>query len=225
VQQTSAEPVRARPTTVYADALREASVSSTAHSFWSIRYADGRYGRLPLDRWCGAADAEDRELVARCSGATLDVGCGPGRLLAALRARGNPALGIDVTAAAVRLARRWGSPVLQRSVFDRLPHEGHWSTLLLADGNVGIGGDVRALLHRCAALVTVDGGRVLVELDPPGHASGPCRVRLESRHAASSWFPWAHLSVDRLAAASAGTDLHVESMWASSGRWFASLRR
>lgn len=217
--------MRARPTTVYADALREASVPSTNSGFWSIRYADGRYGRLPVERWCSAADAADRDLVARCPGPTLDVGCGPGRLLVALRARGKPALGIDVTAAAVRLARRWGSPVLQRSVFDRLPDEGRWSAVLLADGNVGIGGDVRALLRRCAALVTVDGGRVLLELDPPGHASGPCRVRLESRHASSSWFPWAHLSVDHVAAAAAVTDLQVESTWASRGRWFASLRR
>ena len=41
---------------------------------------------------------------------------------------------------------RLGGPALRRSVFDPLPGEGRWGTALLLDGNIGIGGDPRALL-------------------------------------------------------------------------------
>jgi len=44
---------------------------------------------------------------------------------------------------------------------------GRWAHVLLADGNVGIGGDVVALLRRCAELVR-PGGTVVVEVERPG---------------------------------------------------------
>lgn len=87
-------------------------------------------------------------------GTVLDVGCGPGRLVAELAARGRPALGIDVSEAAVAHTARLGGQALRRSVFEPLPGEGRWDTALLLDGNVGIGGDPAALLHRMAQLLT-----------------------------------------------------------------------
>ena len=57
-----------------------------------------------------------------------------------------------------------------RSVFQPVPGEGGWDTVLLADGNIGIGGDPVALLTRCRELLA-PAGRVLVELDPPGHGA------------------------------------------------------
>jgi len=51
---------------------------------------------------------------------------------------GVPALGIDQSATAVDLARRSGAPALRRDVFGPLPGAGRWSTVLLADGNVGM---------------------------------------------------------------------------------------
>jgi hypothetical protein len=59
-----------------------------------------------------------------------------------------PVLGVDVSPAAVARAKGAGGAVLRRSVFDRLPAEGRWGTALLADGNIGIGGDPHALLRR-----------------------------------------------------------------------------
>ena len=41
-----------------------------------------------------------------------------------------------------------GGPALVRSVFETLPGEGRWDTVLLMDGNIGIGGDPAALLGR-----------------------------------------------------------------------------
>ena len=67
-----------------------------------------------------------------------------------LRTRGVPALAIDITPGAVLLARSSGALALQRDVFGHLPATGRWATVLLADGNIGIGGDPLSLLRRDA---------------------------------------------------------------------------
>ncbi|MGW2787733.1 class I SAM-dependent methyltransferase [Streptomyces populi] len=127
---------------------------------------EGAAELLPLDveRFCAAPDAADLEVLLRCVGPVLDVGCGPGRLVSALARRGVPALGVDISPAAVARTRHEGGAALRRSVFDRLPGEGHWSSVLLMDGNIGIGGDPAALLGRLRALPS-PGGRLLVEAD------------------------------------------------------------
>ena len=86
-----------------------------------------------------------------CTGPTIDLGCGPGRLVARLVERGVPALGVDQSATAVGLARRSGAPALRRDVFEPLPGTGRWQTVLLADGNVGLGGDPWRVLRRAAS--------------------------------------------------------------------------
>ncbi|MFR9805339.1 class I SAM-dependent methyltransferase [Pseudonocardia sp. RS010] len=126
---------------------------------------DGR--PVPLDpaRWRTTADADDAWLLDRCAGAVLDLGCGPGRLVAALAARGVPALGVDSSPVARMLCRRRGAAMLCRDLFAPLPGEGTWAHVLLADGNIGIGGDPPRLLTRAAALLG-PGGTVLVETGP-----------------------------------------------------------
>ena len=113
---------------------------------------------LPVGRWRSNADAEDCALLDHCVGHTIDVGCGPGRMSEHLMARGHGVLGIDLVAEAVRQARRRGVAALRRDVFAQLPGEGRWDTVLLADGNIGIGGDPVALLDargRAARAATV----------------------------------------------------------------------
>ena len=48
--------------------------------------SDGGQAVLPVRRWSEPADADDAWLLDRCTGPTVDLGCGPGRLLAALGA-------------------------------------------------------------------------------------------------------------------------------------------
>ncbi len=151
---------------------------------------DGGTARLDVDRWRGAAAGEDSWLLGRCRGATIDLGCGPGRLLEALAARGVPALGVDISPEAMSQCASRGVPAVYADVFTPLPGEGTWCHVLLADGNLGIGGDPVALLRRAAQLIA-PAGTVLVELDPaePGLWRGEARVR--SRHAVTPPFPWA----------------------------------
>jgi len=136
------------------------------HARPEIEHADG--SRMPLNVDCWLHDtAGDKSILDRCAGPTLDIGSGPGRLTVALAERGIPALGIDITPYAVGLARSSGALVMLRDVFDRVPGTGRWGTVLLADGNIGIGGDPAALLRRVGELLAPN-GRALVELDPPG---------------------------------------------------------
>lgn len=187
-------------------------------------YADGRTRVLPVGDWVREQLPGDVGLVARCAGATIDLGCGPGRLTVAVARRGLPALGVDIAPAAIRMALRRGALALPRSVFDTLPGHGRWRTALLADGNVGIGGDPVALLHRSGALLSAR-GRLLVEVDPPGHPSGAVQVRVQHATTCSDWFPWAHLSVDDAGAAAAQAGLALGDSWEEAGRWFVALAR
>ncbi len=188
-----------------------------------LRGADGR--RLPLDpeRWHGPASGEEEALLATLRGPVLDVGCGPGRIVLALARHGVVALGVDPTPSAVLLARQRGCPVLQRSVFDPLPGEGRWATVVLLDGNIGIGGDPVRLLRRCAQLAR-PAGRIVVEVQGPGTSWHRGPARLERGMEASGWFAWSVIGVDALPLVAARAALAPVSLseWAP-GRWLAHL--
>ena len=140
----------------------------------------------------------------------------------ALAERGVPALGIDVTPYAVRLARSSGALALRRDVFGAVPGTGRWGTLLLADGNIGIGGDPGTLLRRVAELI-MPGGRALVEVEPPGAPLLRERVRLRHGGTLSDWFPWAWIGADQIGDLGLAAGLAVSEIWTDSGRWFAAL--
>ena len=195
-------------------------------SGWYVCDEVGRRDALgpALVRWCGEVDETDRTLLARAEGPVLDVGCGPGRLVAELARRGQCALGVDLASAAVHLTTSAGGTAIRRSVFDPLPGEGRWGAVLLADGNVGIGGDPVLLLRRCRTLAH-PGGRVLVELEAPGTGCTTVRTRLERNGEVTPWFDWAHVGVDAVAGPAALAGLHVQDTWHAGGRWFASLTR
>jgi SAM-dependent methyltransferase len=175
---------------------------------------------LPTHAWLSVAGAADRALLAHCQGPTLDIGCGPGRMTEALALAGHAVLGIDVVPEAVRQTRRRGVPALQRSVFDPLPGEGRWETVLLADGNVGIGGDPVALLERARELVE-PGGRVVVDVAPWGTGVVTRHVRLETRHGRSGQFPWTVVGADAVQAVAYAAELGRATGYRRGDRWWA----
>lgn len=153
-------------------------------------------------RWFGAAAGEDDWLLRRCTGATLDLGCGPGRLVAALATRGTQVLGVDRSGVAVGQCRSRGGPAVQADLFASLPGEGTWEHVLLADGNIGIGGDPVAVLRRGMELLR-PGGDLLVETSP-GSVGGRGWSGLARFHhpadgdPVGDWFAWAEVTTPAL---------------------------
>ncbi|MFE7539640.1 class I SAM-dependent methyltransferase [Streptomyces platensis] len=214
----------------YADALR----SGRGPLF--LRRSDGWLLPLEVERWCAGPDAADLSALRRCAGSVLDIGCGPGRLVAALAAQGRRALGIDVSAAAVARTNAIGGTALHRSVFDTLPGEGTWDTALLLDGNIGIGGDPHALLTRTAELLAPYG--LLIVETTPADVDEQVQVRVEgSSHTPrppDALFPWARVGTPallRYASATAWTPTeqwtapHPTAQAPDTGRCFVALRR
>ncbi len=161
--------------------------------------SNGELHELAVHAWSGPATPDERRMLDGLRPAVLDIGCGPGRIAAALAEAGVPSLGIDVAPTALRSAEGAGAVVLERSVFDPLPGERRWGTVLLLDGNIGIGGDPARLLRRLAELVCPDGTAV-VEVDPPGHRCRLDRVRLVGPDGdAGPWFDWAWVGADAIA--------------------------
>ncbi|MES4892350.1 methyltransferase domain-containing protein [Streptomyces sp. NPDC096012] len=232
-----------------------------------LRRADGWLLPLEVERWCARADAIDREVLDRCEGAVLDVGCGPGRLVAELAARGRTVLGIDVSDAAVEhTARRLGSalfepvrqgeggdgqalrpsvfeplpgegrfePVrqggdgqaLRRSVFEPLPGEGCWDTVLLMDGNIGIGGDPAALLERVTGLLRPGG--LLIAETVRGDVDERARVQVvdvvDAPRGTGVPFLWARLGTAALLRYASRAGLRAVAQWETGDRCFAALR-
>ena len=143
----------ARPTLLYGRLLASAAqhlLGGGPAPRARVRLADGRLEPLPLDRWLAPADAADRAALGRRRGAgarpRLRAGPPPRRAAARgqARARRRPLPG---RRAARARARRGRDP---RCVFGAVPGAGRWRTILLLDGNIGIGGAPAALLRRAA---------------------------------------------------------------------------
>ncbi|WP_433887604.1 methyltransferase domain-containing protein [Streptomyces sp. CA-111067] len=193
-----------------------------------LRRTDGWLLPLDVERWCSEPDAADRTVLTACHGPTLDIGCGPGRLVTALNARGQSALGIDVSPEAVRRTRGAGGTALLRSVFDPLPSEGHWQTALLMDGNVGIGGDPAALLTRVRDLLHPQ-GRLITEVAPHGIADDldeHAAVRLhDGTGPHGTTFPWARVGPAALRRHATAAGWIQDGSWTVDGRRFVQLSR
>jgi len=217
-------PIAVRP---WIDDPFSAAIRSGTGPLW-LRREDGGRHRLDVERWCAPPDAADRTLLDRCLALgrpTLDVGCGPGRLVTELLALGLPALGVDLTSAAVDRTRGLGGSALCRSVFDRLPGEGRWGAILLADGNLGIGGDPGALLRRLAGLLAPD-GTAFVEVEPDVALDERLTVRIEDATGRlGPPFRWARLGLAATSRHAADAGLTTSDHWTTRGRQFTALRR
>jgi SAM-dependent methyltransferase len=180
--------------------------------------------RVPAGRWCGTADGRDRVVLGRCLSPTIDLGCGPGRMSERLQLDGVQVLGVDIVAAAVCRTLARGVPAIRADVLGPLPGEGAWATALLADGNIGIGGDPVRLLQRAARLLA-PGGRVVADLAPPGVGVLVETLHLRAGARRSEPFLWARVGADGVVAVAEHAGLLVREIHEVAGRWFAVLVR
>jgi SAM-dependent methyltransferase len=200
------------------------TVSST-HAVEGVRLRtlSGSLLDLPVSRWFAAADEIERDVLASAEGPVLDVGCGPGRHLAALHDRKVFALGIDISPPLLEAARARGVNVLERSVFGRVPGAGRWATALLFDGNIGIGGDPTALLMRLCSLLR-PGGRIIAELAMHDDGSDVVvHVRAESDTTVGPWFRWTTVGPCRLEALVLTLGMEMATSWVAGDRRFAEI--
>ena len=187
-----------------------------------LRGDDGSPQPLAHERWLGACCPVDDAIAAATTSPVLDIGCGPGRLLDALARHGRSALGIDLSPAAVGLAHVHGRQVRLGSVFGHVPGAGTWSTALLLDGSIGIGGDPALLLGRVRELLA-NGGAAIVEVEPPGAGTGTGRVRIEAEGRSSRWFDWARVDTTGIERCAAAAGFGITRLERLGGRWFAWL--
>ena len=174
---------------------------------------------LDIARFTAPPCAAEMELLDRCTGPTVDIGCGPGRLAAELAGRGVPTLGVDVSPVAVLFTRAAGATALRRSIFDRLPGEGRWHHALLIDGNIGIGGDPAALLSRVKQLLRPEGAELLVETE----ATDIDELHWVRASETGTEFGWARIGAKALAARAEGLGYRIRSSWRRNGRCFTVL--
>ncbi|MFI7588488.1 class I SAM-dependent DNA methyltransferase [Spongisporangium articulatum] len=203
-----------------------------------VRSGDGRRA-LPVHRWAGEVDARDDGLLTAVLSGTgarprvLDIGCGAGRLTVALLGRGAQALGVDSSPTAVRLARSRGARVHRADVLGPLPDAWRhgWDRVLLADGNLGIGGDPARLLNRLVPLLA-PGGRIVADVRAGGGiARGPAWI--ESVDVAGDPIggavPWAWVGADAAAELGAACGLALSDLrpvpGARTRRWVATWGR
>ena len=176
---------------------------------------------LPAHHWLGDPDQGDHRLfLDHCSGSTLDVGCGPGRLVGALAARRLVTMGIDVSREGVRQARARGAQAVLGDVFGPVPRSGEWDHVLLADGNIGIGGDPVRLLNRVHALLR-SGGTAFVEVEPADVGVVLHRLRLRMGAHTSAPFRWASVGADAVRSLATEAGLDVTGWRRAAGRCVA----
>jgi SAM-dependent methyltransferase len=203
------------PWRVYGAALESGSMLTA-------RRADGGSEPLAVSRWLADADTIDERVLDRVRGRVLDVGCGPGRHVHALCRRGVDVVGIDASTTAVSIATKRGGNAILGDVFTHDLKLASWQTVLLLDGNLGIGGNPEALLRRVRELLSPS-GRALVETNPPGRGVELHPVRLELGAHVSFWFPWARVCNDAIRSVADSAAFSCDAQWEDGGRWFAEL--
>jgi SAM-dependent methyltransferase len=179
---------------------------------------------LPVERWVRGVDASDRAVLAHCQGTTVDIGCGPGRMSAHLAELGGCVLGIDVVPEAIEQTQARGVVALHRNIFDEIPGEGRWETALLADGNIGIGGEPTRLLRRLYELLAPH-GRVVLDLAPYGVGIRTSTLRLRTKHQSSQPFAWSVVGADAVGGLAHTAGFAVLATYEHAGRWFAVLTK
>jgi SAM-dependent methyltransferase len=168
----------------------------------------------PYPEWADRQQAA----VDRATGRILDVGCGAGRAMVPLEARGHETVGVDVSPGAVEVCRRRGLDARERDVADVGDLTGEFDTLLMLGNNFGlVGTRERApeVLSELAAVAADDAVLYAESRDPTatddedhlayhernrerGRLPGALRIRVRYRRYATPWFDYLLAAPDEM---------------------------
>ncbi|MDA2804051.1 class I SAM-dependent methyltransferase [Nocardiopsis suaedae] len=204
---------------------------------------DGTVSRSDITKYFTApADmaGPDREVLEAAHGRTLDVGCGAGRHLTALREAGVSAVGMDASPGAVEVARARGCDAVVADA--SRPPDGPFDTIVLLGANLGLLADADRApgVLRALAARARPGARLFgTGLDPyhdaerhrayhasnrrRGRMPGQVRMRVHHGDLVTDWFDYLHSSPDELAGFTAGTPWTVTGIRRDGAHYLAVL--
>lgn len=157
-----------------------------------------------------------------CTGPTIELGCGPGRLVARLIQRASP----HSVSTDPRPRSSWRAGAVRRPCWvtcsRSCPERAcgrrcYWST-----ATSGFGGDPLRILARAFELLA-RGGRCIAEFEAETIGIRSRWVRLESSCEVGPWFRWATVGVDSAAALAAQVGLTLTGVRLIGDRVIASL--
>ena len=141
-------------------------------------------------------DSLEAALLTHVVGRCLDIGCGAGRILRYLSAKGCAVVGIDIDPPLIQLCPELGDSPVHVTSWEKMEPLGQFDSLLLLNRSIGIGGNlagVKRLLARCAASASSRG----VLLFDSYEVAGPTGVlertlRHKYRGQYGEAFPWVY---------------------------------
>lgn len=184
-------------------------------------------------RYFGGVDSwsqQEAAVLPHARGRVLDVGCGAGRHLLALRERGLRASGVDPSPGAVAVCRERGLDAAEGDIDH--PPAGPFDTFLLFGNNLGLLGSPEAAPGRLAALAAAaaPGARILASANDPltttdpvhlayharnrarGKPAGQLRIRVRHGVTATDWFEYWLLTLAELEAVLAASPWQLETV-------------
>jgi SAM-dependent methyltransferase len=190
--------------------------------FFSLGAGPGLY-LAPFRRW----PAAERRAMRLVRGRVLDVGCGAGRAMLHLGARGLEVSGIDISPGAVEACRQRGATSARLMALDDLdPRLGRFDTVLMLGGGFGLLGTperARAVLTSLRREHATERGRILAATRDAaaggdadrvaaarrnraaGRVSGQARIRIRYRYCATPWFDHFRCAAEEMARIADGT--------------------
>lgn len=160
--------------------------------------------------------------IKHAQGKVLDVGCGSGSYMLALRKKGHEVHGIDIDANCIKTCKEQGlKDIWQENILKpRRTKQQRYDTILLAGNNLGIAGNLenlKKLLQYFYSITTEQGivlgeGLNFAETDNLLHKKyhilqrkkglypGAVTIRVDYKDMVGEWFDWLHTPLTKLKA-------------------------